>query len=346
MRPPVLYTPEPISSADIGAIEEIARLLQSIQSAREAKRRPVERTVHPKQHGTVLAELMVEPGLPRELAQGLFEKPGRFRAIARFSNSKLRDDRLPDAHGMAIKVFAAGQGAAMTTQDFVLVDHPVFFARDAGDLLPVVREAHALLTGGALVRARTALKGLLSLDHRFRLIRRMGLKRPVNPLQVQYWSATPFRYGDFVGKFSVRPLPLSGEVESPGGKDRLRLAMRSTLRSHEAVFEVLVQLRRDADRMPVGDATVPWDETVSPYLKVALLRISPQEFDTPARRQFGENLSFDPWHALPAHEPLGSINRCRRRVYQVMAGNRRQMNGAALSEPTEAELRSVFEHHV
>jgi hypothetical protein len=40
----------------------------------------------------------------------------------------------------------------------------------------------------------------------------------------------------------------------------------------------------------------------------------------------GENMSFNPWHGLKAHEPLGPINETRRVVYRGISTFRRDMN--------------------
>jgi hypothetical protein len=47
-----------------------------------------------------------------------------------------------------------------------------------------------------------------------------------------------------------------------------------------------------------------------------------------------ENLSFTPWHALPDHLPLGSINRVRQRVYDTISIIRHELNGVPRQEPT------------
>ena len=35
-----------------------------------------------------------------------------------------------------------------------------------------------------------------------------------------------------------------------------------------------------------------------------------------------------PWYSLTVHHPLGSINRVRRRAYEVLGGRRHDVNGA------------------
>ena len=42
--------------------------------------------------------------------------------------------------------------------------------------------------------------------------------------------------------------------------------------------------------------------------------------------QHCENLSFNPWHSLPAHRPLGGINRARKVVYPALSKLRHERN--------------------
>ena len=57
---------------------------------------------------------------------------------------------------------------------------------------------------------------------------------------------------------------------------------------------------------------VTWKSAPIP---VATLTVEPQAFDTPERMREVEEMSFDPWHALAEHRPLGGINRARKAVY-------------------------------
>jgi hypothetical protein len=68
---------------------------------------------------------------------------------------------------------------------------------------------------------------------------------------------------------------------------------------------------------------------MSPYRKVATIRIPAQSFESPARMQYCENLVFSPWHTLPEHRPLGGINRAREVVYAVMSKRRHELNGVS-----------------
>jgi hypothetical protein len=335
---------ETIPSGEAAQIAEIVALMREIQEARDAKQDPVPRNVHPKQHGCVRAELIVDSELSATLRQGIFREERSYPAFVRFSNAKQRDDRLPDGHGMAIKLLGVPGpkilGTDADTQDFVLIDHPVFFARDVADFLPLMHDFRRLLLGGASAKTWTVLKGLLSPNERFRLVRKAAAKRPNNPLEIQYWSTTPIRFGSTAAKFSLRPR-IDRLPEAPANSpDKLRLAMAAHLRKQEARFDFLLQLQTNPQTMPVEDATVAWED--AEFTKVATLRIPQQSFESPDQIQFGENLSFTPWHALEDHRPLGGINRARLQIYEAMAARRRELNGAIQREPTLDDWRRVF----
>jgi len=61
---------------------------------------------------------------------------------------------------------------------------------------------------------------------------------------------------------------------------------------------------------------VEWSERDSPYVRVAEVRIPRQSID--GREQACERTSFNPWHSLSAHRPLGGMNRVRRAIYEAM----------------------------
>ena len=86
--------------------------------------------------------------------------------------------------------------------------------------------------------------------------------------------------------------------------------------------------------MPIEDPTVLWK---SAWERVATIEIDAQDFDFPARWEWGNKLSFSPWHALDEHRPLGGINRARKIVYPASFDLRLQ-NLNAPKEPTEADI--------
>jgi len=86
--------------------------------------------------------------------------------------------------------------------------------------------------------------------------------------------------------------------------------------------------------MPIEDPGITWEEALSPFRKVARLTIPSQVFDTLERREFGDNLSFNPWRCLHEHRPLGGISRARRQVYDALSMFRHDNNQALREEPT------------
>jgi hypothetical protein len=118
--------------------------------------------------------------------------------------------------------------------------------------------------------------------------------------------------------------------------DRLRAAMAAHLDRADAGFDFLVQLRdpRGNRAMPVEDASVVWSDKKAKFHRVARIAIPRQEFDTPERMQFCQDLSYTPWHSLPDHRPIGGINRARKSVYEAVSRLRHDRNGAPRREPT------------
>src|SRR4051812_22716124 len=89
---------------------------------------------HAKATGCVTAEFRIADDVPSNLRHGIFHQPSRtFSAIVRFSNSKetFEKDGVGTARGLAIKLLdvvgaRAVEGDDDRTQDFLMVNHPVF----------------------------------------------------------------------------------------------------------------------------------------------------------------------------------------------------------------------------
>jgi len=82
-----------------------------------------------------------------------------------------------------------------------------------------------------------------------------------------------------------------------------------------------------------------WDESKSPYIKVATINIPQQgEIDSTERLNACENLSFDPWHARPETRPLGQINRMRLAIYPAISSLRHDYNHVPIVEPRSHDI--------
>ena len=161
-------------------------------------------------------------------------------------------------------------------------------------------------------------------------------QRIFNPVQVRYWSMTPYLLGERAIKFSATPISrTTNEPPAEMGPDFKRDVMMEQLGQEDVYYEFSVQLQADPMTMPVEDPVVMWDEAEAPFQRVALIRIPKQDITSEAWVEFAENLSFTPWHSLPEHRPLGSNNRARLKVYEAISDFRHEMNGVETMEPTE-----------
>lgn len=311
------------------------------QILRETHRRTREfrRMVHAKSNGWAVGTWAVLPHLPPELAQGLFAVEATYDVLTRFSNgaNAPQSDLVPDARGLAIKVFSRDAARAEVVaglQDFIFNNQPTFFAADVKDF---VRWERVLASDGGLDTLRSAGDAFTAgswnpFDWRWRdaaAVARLTVQPPQHPGRITYFSQSPFRYGNYVAKFRVQP---TGEVSTTtlaavetfaSDPNALRSLLQESLRREPLHFEFQVQLRTSASSMPIEDATVEWPESESPYRSVALLTLPPQEVGASVSREVTEQTAFNIWNTLPAHRPLGGINRLRRAAYAISAEWRR-----------------------
>ncbi len=333
---------ETISPGEADEIRQIVDAVKQMLANSTADSGDFRADVHVKTHGYADGKLSVLPNLPDELAQGLFQQPGEYAIVARFSNSSSRpmSDAIPDGRGMAVKVMGvrgemiARDQEVEPAQDFVMINHPVFFAANVKDFLRLekvvveaeerpISAAQEALTGGDWNPLnwhwRELLKATQIVGH-----------LPAHPAANTYFSMTPIRYGQYVAKVRVKPMGerhdsyLAMLARLGTERDALRLALEETLRREQVMFEFQVQLRTSEQTMPVEDATVEWPERESAYRTVAHLAFPRQEIESLRRQDAYRNLAFNVWHCLAEHRPLGGINRVRRDVYPVSADWRRQ----------------------
>ncbi|HKY04916.1 MAG TPA: catalase family protein [Blastocatellia bacterium] len=302
------------------------------------------RDAHPKNVGCVKAEFTIDPDLRDELRVGLFKEPRTYPAYIRFSNAsaKPQADKVRDIRGMAIKLLGV-EGEKLleaekfeTTQDFLVITVPRFLNRDVVDFYAMLDA----LGGGGLKMLGFFFNPF---DSHLRVLKNLAtsLKRHASLLESRFWSTTPYQFGPGVVKYSVIPRQEGvARVPKNPSKNYLRDEMKRFLAERDAQFDFLIQFQTDARRMPVEDAGVRWDEKASPFIKVATIRIPRQEFDSPERMEFAENLSFTPWHSLVEHRPLGSINRARKVVYEIISTYRHERNQEPRREPTVEQFYS------
>jgi hypothetical protein len=120
--------------------------------------------------------------------------------------------------------------------------------------------------------------------------------------------------------------------------DYLRQAMQATLNREDVEFDIRLQLQTDPYRMPIENNAVLWPESLSPRISVATLRIPRQFFASTAQIEFEKRLSYNPWHSIAEHRPLGNQSRARNRMYLTLSTLRHNMNSIPHYEPTGDEV--------
>jgi hypothetical protein len=307
----------------------------------------------PKCHGIVSGELVVDANLPPELAQGLFSRPGRYPIVARFSTSPgdpVHDNvSLPRA--MAVKVLGvegerASGSEAETTQDFVMVDGPAFLKPDAKSFLrslKLLAKTTDRAEGAKKVLSavlRETEKALEAVGSQSATLKALGGHPRTHLLGETFFTQVPLRFGDYIAKCSLMPASadlraLTGvELDEGDNPVAIRDATTSFFASNSAEWVLRAQLCTDLVDMPIEDASAHWSQEKSPYRAVARVIVPSQaSWTTGVSETLDRRLSFNPWHALAAHRPLGSIMRARRDVYRAMVEHRARQNDVAFDEP-------------
>lgn len=298
------------------------------------------RDAHAKAHGCVQAEVTVSSDLDPALRQGVFSQPGKtWQAWMRLSNGNAypQFDNMKDARGMALKLLnVPGQQLLPSQQgrgeqDFVMFNHANFFVSDVAEY----RQNVAAQADGKKIMAF-----LPGWDPRAWQVRHLFIAlstlaaAPASPLLTTYFSVSPYKFGSVNAKFRVTPQAGSCPAYTPPAQNRelpnfLRSALYQQLSTDRqpACFALQIQ-RQNANRyMPIEDTSIAWRESDAPFETVAHIRVPAQDFDTPGQNLMCDNLSFNPWHGVEAHRPIGGINRLRKAVYEAVSAYRLERNG-------------------
>ncbi|MEH2285990.1 catalase family protein [Nostoc sp.] len=302
----------------------------------QAEKGPDLRKDHPKSHALVWGEFKVEDNIPESLKAGIFAQPKTYPLWMRLSNAsppqkrgKFASDLDPDVRALAIKLLQVEGEKVLDdeqeTQDFLLINHPVFFVHDA--------QGFANLTKASVGQANE--EELQSLAPTFEVLKAVTSKQIANPLLIQYWSTTPYKLGSVSIKFSVKPHEQDTLGSLPTSETYLREAVVDYLskKGKDVIFDFLVQVYVNDEKTPIEDPMQEWKEEDSPFIKLATITVPAQKFDFEERKRLDEGLSFMAWHTLPEHEPLGSLNLARKKVYQEVVKARRKYAQHRIEEP-------------
>ena len=262
---------------------------------------------------------------PRDLRHGLFAEPGSYDAFVRFSSGagRAQSDRVPDVRGLAVKILGvtgrkviSGLEAA-STQDFLTILSPVFPFKDPAAFvdIAVASRRNKLAVLGAVLRHY----GPLGLFGALPRLQRSLDSTTRSLAERTYFTAVPLRLGPHAVKLRFRPTDVPPPVPPVGGADVLAVELQARVRASPLSFRVEAQRFVDEARTPIEDPTVEWAERDAPWVPLARLAIPAQATESRAGRALAayvERLSFDPWHALVEHRPLGAVMRARAVAYK------------------------------
>lgn len=328
------YT-EVIASDEVSRFDGYAAELRAMQKAR-TRGGSVPHGLHAKAHVGVVGSLVV-PELPAHLRVGVFREPRAWPVYARFSNGSPRrqHDSAPDVRGLAIKLVGVPGAKVIKgledkqTQDFLLIPTAAIPFRDPDEFVAFVRISAK--GGPPMLVAR--LLGHFGIGRGLQVLRRLAATPKVTSMvHTRFFTAAPIRFGDTAAKISL--VPLSAPSINPAGasasdgKHALREDLVHRLKHGRIDYSLRVQLFIDEATTPIEDASVVWPEAKAPFVEVARLTF-PQQDVTTARgteiEELVERLSFDPWHAIEDHRPLGSVMRARAHAYRDAVVERQAM---------------------
>ena len=310
------------------------------------KHRHATRDAHAKSHGILTGYVTVYGDLPDYLAQGIFARPATYPVVIRLSTAPgdMHSDKVPAPRGMAIKMLGVEgrqvlpQRQDASTQDLLLVNYPVIAFGHAAAYLKTQKLVEKHMDDPDMTKrivaalARGGSKALHALGIESPTLDTVGA--PNNHILGEtFFSMAAVRYGEHVAKLCAAPFSdnvraLTGQiVDDDLGDSALRDLVVKFFSEQDAEYELRAQLCTGTAEMPIEDASVDWPQEKSPYQPVARLTIPKQDAYSPARRVFADDvLSFNPWHCIEAHRPLGSIMRARIRAYEASSAFRHTMN--------------------
>ena len=302
-----------------------------------------ERGGNTKTQGIVRAEFIVHDGLPHALRHGIYAQPRSYPAWVRFSGpGPYVTPDIDDVGFMSISVKLMDvpgpklMDEERFTQDMFGVSPPTFVTPDV--------RANAQLQLESVKNAQIFYFFNLQRPHILDAIMQgLWIKTQSSPFEAPYFSCVPYLLGEgqamqysFWPKTDKRtPIP---RLPLRPPDDYLRAAMVAALGAGDVELDVRLQLQTDPHLMPIENAAVLWPERLSPRVSAATLRIPRQQFDSPAQMEFAKRLSYNPWHSIAEHRPLGNQSRARKRMYYELSKLRHQMNAVPHFEPRGDEV--------
>ncbi len=322
--------------------EGFRRRIKEVMLKQTSRRgQPLQRGFHAKNQTCLFGRIHLYEDRSNRSFHGVFSqrdaKPSDL--WVRFSNGvgwTEEDDSVSDVRGMALKIMGVPGEKLMDdekqTQDFLMTNGPTPIGANAADFMEFAEaNSRSKLAVGAL-GARHPITMGRSISRTFRSVPSLARE--------QFWSGVPYRMGkDSAMKFTVIPIGCPRDfsqklsisqikdkkitlnpLHTPLGKDDGNFLKQDLVAAaHEGFcYEFNVQFQLDPEKNPIEDASVNWDEyTVNN--PIGIIEVPKQFYWHGKQDKFCDNLSFNPWHGVEDHRPLGHMNRARRVVYKESA---------------------------
>ena len=288
-----------------------------------------QRATHVKSHGLLKGYFRVIDNLPEDLKVGIFKNSKTYESWLRISNArgKWQSDKIKDFRGLSIKLLEM-ENELQNTNDFVLQLYPTMALGTVKDF------RDGMYYDIKKNRLYAALAFIFSGRFSTLLAFNAGREIHSSPLDIEYWSATPYKFDDKIVKYKLVPTSAFKSVLPDELTDNyLSDNMVTHLNSSSATFDFLVQFFQDEKSTPIENAGVEWNENISPFFKVAEIDIPIQNFRTKDREALQMQMSFDPSNVPDNHQPVGGLNRARKAIYKVLSGFRSNRENIELITP-------------
>jgi hypothetical protein len=336
----------PDEDAEFLRIGKLVNRFQT-EAQTEGKEARPSRAFHAKSHACVKGTLTVDnAALPEAARVGLFAENKSYATYTRFSNGvgSKQEDRKLDVRGLAFKIVGvAGERVltnpgddTATTQDFLLANQP--FAPHTnpttmmafGEVMSAAKNTTSIL---GKIDSVMAIGSYFTSDENVRLVDFLAnhalpkTKAVGSLLGDTYWTGAPNALGLEEGhpataraKGAMKLKAVTGVLEgavckpvsAPPGSDRdfLRKDFEQRFASSRVCIELSLQRQLDGESESLEDVSVEWQ---TPFVSVGRVVFEPQALtiENPDQAACNE-FTFQPWHTIAAHRPLGNAQRARR----------------------------------
>ncbi len=322
-------------------ILEMLSILQN-KMEKDYKKGKTKRDAHPKCLGLLKANFKIIENIPNELKIGVFQNEITYKSWIRLSNAsgKIQSDKKKDFRGFAIKLLEISgerlNSDELNTQDFLLMSNPTM---PLGTVKLFRDAVYYAIKWNPLI---LVLKFILSGNKDILKTLKNGKFYDSSPLDIKYWSTTPYQYGEKKVKYKI--IPTSKNKSSLPRKltdDYLTINMDNHLKNENATFDFYIQQFTDELKTPIENAGIEWKEKDSSFIKIAEIEIPIQELNTKERFELAEQLSFSPANSLKTHQPIGGINRARIEIYKALSKFRHQRDNKKVIEPKLSEFENT-----